>query len=445
MWPIRARGPAGSPWRGLPLPLLGRCLAAQLAPPPPVAHLARPSSPLRAPARRPSLVPRARRAWQLRRRRYLVVGPTCQPHPKNYLPAHLLYPGHTFSLSLLFSKTSSACTTFALLVVSLVLLFFPLPRPLLSRLDGPFPAWRSCPGSAAPPCATHPPGPLPSPWRGSGAVCGASSPTPSPPPRGPPLPGAAPSRSPRPWRPSSSARRGPSPSLCSPALPAPAHSPSAASPRRGAALDPAQRGAPAAFPARGAAIWPPTRVARRARPRIPLWWRVASASPWHARPARPRCGPGVPGAAVPGPGPSLRGHGAPAQRGAVGTSAAPLPVQRVRPPAWSHCLRDAPGAARPARGAQRGSSCPRGAAVAPSRPPLPVAVRRAWRGPAMAARPRRGTPTQRGPAAGSRRVVRGAQPQRGSFAARQCGLARSSARVVRTASWRGSPCSRHDA
>eukprot|EP00267_Zea_mays_P043570 XP_020395672.1 uncharacterized protein LOC109940530 [Zea mays] len=162
---------------------------------------------------------------------------------------------------------------------------------------------------------------------------------------------------PRPAGPGALVRRGPGMAV--------APQPGAASPRRGAALDPAQRGAPVAFPARGAAIWPPARVARRARPRLPLWWRAASASPWHARPARPRCGPGVPGAAVPGPGPSVRGHGAPAQRSAVGPSAAPLPAQRVRPPAWSHCLRDAPGAARPACGAQRGSSCPRGAALAP--------------------------------------------------------------------------------
>jgi hypothetical protein len=152
----------------------------------------------------------------------------------------------------------------------------------------PLPARRSHPGSAAPPCATHLPSPLPSPlarpWRGSGAVRGASSPTPSPPPRGPPLPGAAPSRSPWPWRPSGSARRVPSPSL--------ALGPGAARPwcprlvRRGAAwllgaamtrATPPRRSGPprAAAPyCLGVRAAPPARLRRAARP-----WRSASVRP----------------------------------------------------------------------------------------------------------------------------------------------------------------------
>jgi hypothetical protein len=412
--------------------------------PPPVAHLARPSSPLRAPARRPSRVPRARRAWQLRRRRCLVVGPTCQPHPKNHLPAHLLYPGRTFSLSLLFSKTSSACSTFALLAVSLVLLFFPLPRPLLSRLDDPFPVWRSCPGSAAPPCATHPPGPLPSPWRGSGAVCGASSPTPSPPPRGPPLPGAAPSRSPRPWRPFGSARRGPSPSLRIPALPAPAHSsgaapawpwrPSPARPRQGAAR-------PWTLPS-AVRPWPSPLAARPYGPR--LAWPGALAPGSLSGGARPRPPRGTLGLPAPGAVPAC-----PAQPSPV--LAPPCAAMAPRPSA----AQSAPARPRYLRSVFDPRRGPTACATPPVRPALHAAPNAARR--AHVARPwrpaRRGrgalasSPPRRGPAGVARPGHGGSATTRHPHPARpRCRLtarrARSTApaRLVRGASVR--PCAR---
>jgi hypothetical protein len=150
--------------------------------------------------------------------------------------------------------------------------------------------------------------------------------------------------------------------------------------------------------------------------------------PWRPRGARgttptrsPRHGLG------PGPCPvrCARGHAAHAP-GSAGARPLPQharsrpwhPVWRVRCPGVALPARGAPGAARRARAA-RPWHLARCARFRPDVAPLP--------------------------ARGAQRGVRAAQPRCGSFTARQCGLARASAHVVRTASWRGSPCSRRDA
>jgi hypothetical protein len=95
---------------------------------------------------------------------------------------------------------------------------------------------------------------------------------------------------------------------------------------------------------------------------------------------RPRRGPGVPGEAVPGPSPSLRGHGVPARRSAVSPGAAPLPAQRVQPPAWSRCLHSAIPPARLIVPARRGLGAWHGArGPGQARPWHPRSPVRSWR------------------------------------------------------------------
>jgi hypothetical protein len=212
-------------------------------------------------------------------------------------------------------------------------------------------------------------------------------------------------------------------------------------PRRGPPPLPARRSCPGsvrhATPQPTPVASPPSR--RAPAPASSLY------SPTLAAPAR---SPGLAVAPWRGPGPCPAwcacGHGArpparaPASLGAARSSAGvrPLPRHaRSRPwhPAWHmRC----PSAARPACGAP---GVARRAHVAWPWHPARCARSR----PSMVVAPSLGaTPL---PARGAQRGVRAAWPWRGSFAARQCGLARASARVVRMASWCGSSCSRRDA
>jgi hypothetical protein len=131
--------------------------------------------------------------------------------------------------------------------------------------------------------------------------------------------------------------------------------------------------------------------------------------------------------ARPGIGALWRGAPAPSHpaRGPGARPRSPRPARRAlpRPPRRAASARDpGPGAALPLS--------PHGA---------PVPARHGG------ATPRRALPRLRPGTAPLPCSRRAARPRRGSFATRQCGLARASARVVRAASWRGSPCSLCDA
>jgi hypothetical protein len=132
------------------------------------------------------------------------------------------------------------------------------------------------------------------------------------------------------------------------------------------------------------------------------------------------------------PTPEARGLGPRPRQLAQPGPGADAPGAALRSPRMALLPRlDVACAMPPARPAQRGSSCPRGAAMAPGAVRVAPARRGRGalasspprRGPAMAARPRRSAPARRGPAACSRR-------------ARDSSLAR----LIRDASMR--PCAR---
>jgi hypothetical protein len=315
MWPIRARGPAGSPWRGLPLPLLGRCLAAQLAPPPPRGP---PGSTQLAPARSGSAAqPRSPRAT-----RVAVTppplpggGPHLSAPPQKLPPCSPPLPRtHVLSLSSLLQdvvrlhhlRPSRGEPRSPLLPPSSPP-SFPARRPFprvafLPRLGSP--SLRDAPARSPPfPMARlrrgvrrvlpHPKSPSAwpsSPWRGSFALAPAMAPV----QLGPARPLSL-SVQPRPAGPGALAQRGlakarrgpgPCPTRCARGLPRSRRghmAPDSRGPAR-SPPDPSLVACGLGLPVARSACPPPVRSrrARRSRPRS----RPVPARPWRPGPAR---------------------------------------------------------------------------------------------------------------------------------------------------------------
>jgi hypothetical protein len=183
-------------------------------------------------------------------------------------------------------------------------------------------------------------------------------------------------------------------------------------PRCGSARARPRRGPPCAAWRRARTAPPMASLARRGSP-SPAPPPSGSAPPWPtgARPWRSRSVP-------------LPQHGGPALPAACLLRLGPAPCT-ARPPALPGAA-SGPLARMPSRGQARGS-----------RPGVPPALVPA----------RRGTPARHGPDPARHSARAAAVPlrARGSFAARQRGLARVCARVVRVVFWRGSPCLRRDA
>jgi hypothetical protein len=139
----------------------------------------------------------ARARWAVAQPPPPLVGPTYQPHTKNYLPAHLLYPSDARSFSLSPPRrprrpsTPSACTAFAPhgeppspLLTPFLAPFFHRPslspRGMPAPAPWPLPVRHARPVRRPSPCAAQP---LPFPvrrarppclaWPGHGAALGA--------------------------------------------------------------------------------------------------------------------------------------------------------------------------------------------------------------------------------------------------------------------------------